>query len=351
MTANHLVERLEGRALRDGWFVVQKIVPAEGMTGANFSVGYTVQHDSGRKGFMKVLDVPRADLTPDPAATLEQMTKAFNFERDLVRQCKEKGMSKVVRGLSEGIEREQVRPEEFQVAQYIIFEMAEEGSLREKVQLSRDFDLAMALRTLHNIATGLAQLHGQEIAHQDMKPSNVMVFSEGVSKVGDLGQSSRRGVFGPHDHWCIAGDPAYAPIEQLYGHTPTNWNMRRFGCDMYQLGGLAVYLFTRMSVNQIVKAYMPKEHYPENWGGSLADILPYLEEYFHQAIENASARFPDGFREPLKKAVRELCHPNLDARGHPRSIASGNSMGLERYISLFNWLAEKAEIQIRRRLQ
>jgi len=38
---------------------------------------------------------------------------------------------------------------------------------------AQDLELTWIFRTLHNIATGLKQLHGQEIAHQDLKPSSL----------------------------------------------------------------------------------------------------------------------------------------------------------------------------------
>jgi serine/threonine protein kinase len=60
-------------------------------------------------------------------------------------------------------------------ATYLPFELAT-GDLREQVDLSRRFDLAYRLRVLHNSAKGLSQLHNSHIAHQDLKPSNVVTF-------------------------------------------------------------------------------------------------------------------------------------------------------------------------------
>jgi serine/threonine protein kinase len=44
------------------------------------------------------------------------------------------------------------------------------------VDLARRFDLAYRMRVLHNTAKGLNQLHVSQIAHQDIKPSNVVTF-------------------------------------------------------------------------------------------------------------------------------------------------------------------------------
>ena len=49
-------------------------------------------------------------------------------------------------------------------------------------------DLVFMMGTLHHVSLGLSQLHRAEIAHQDLNPSNVLVFESGKSsKICDLG--------------------------------------------------------------------------------------------------------------------------------------------------------------------
>ena len=342
----HLSERLEGFDLDGGWTIDDKIVPAEGMTGSNFSIGYSAQRSDGVPGFVKVLDISRAALAPDPARTLEAITVAFNFERDLVKQCSH--MSRVVSALSEGTVRDDSQVGPGEVAQYIVFEMAE-SDLRAKVQLSRDFDLAMEMRALHNVATGLAQLHASFIAHQDLKPSNVLVFDNGLSKVGDLGRSFSVDHSGPHDELAKPGDPAYCPPEQLYGYSPEDWKDRRFSSDLYQLGSLVVFVFTGMSVTRLLHDHIPEIHRHGTWTDTYESVLPYLHEYFRIMVERVSTRMPEIIRPELVLAVTQLCRPDPARRGHPRNHAIKNPYGLERYVSLFDRLAVKAEIELRGR--
>jgi serine/threonine protein kinase len=61
------------------------------------------------------------------------------------------------------------------------------------------------------MATGLHELHSQRIAHQDLKPSNVLVFSQREAKNADLGRATLRGQVGPFDEFPVAGDLSYAP--------------------------------------------------------------------------------------------------------------------------------------------
>ena len=132
-----LAQQLEGKQLRTGWNVLEKIDRPIEMTGANFSIGYTVERN-GTTGFMKVLDLSIADPLDDPATLIQSLVEAFNYERDLLNKCKR--MSKVVTALDEGVERDSSNFNDF--AQYIIFEFAA-LDLRQRVQLSEQFDLAV----------------------------------------------------------------------------------------------------------------------------------------------------------------------------------------------------------------
>src|SRR5205823_2049082 len=67
--------------------------------------------------------------------------------------------------------------------------------------------------SLHHIATGLYQLHSAEVAHQDLKPSNILVFEGSTSKIADLGCASVKGVASPRDSAAFAGDRTYAPTD------------------------------------------------------------------------------------------------------------------------------------------
>ena len=53
--------------------------------------------------------------------------------------------------------------------QYIVFELAD-GDVRSVISAADDLDVAWAIRSLHHMAVGLAQLHRTGIAHQDVKP-------------------------------------------------------------------------------------------------------------------------------------------------------------------------------------
>ncbi len=316
------------------------------MTGSNFSIGYRAEQNGGRKGFVKVLDISKASLTEDPARTLQDLTTAFNFERDLLQECFD--LSRVVSALSEGTISETVQ-ERAEIAQYIIFELAE-SNLRQRL-LFQTFDSALNLRTLHHVAVGLAQLHGRRIAHQDIKPSNILIFETAGSKVADLGRASISNKVGPHDGMQYAGDPVYAPPELLYGHVSNDWNVRRRASDLFQLGSLVTSAFCGIGFGRMLLDNTHPGHRPTAWSGTYGEVLGYLESYFRRTLAQITPRFPEDCRTDLEEAVIQLCCLDPQMRGHPRDHARKNPYGLERYISLFNRLALRQEWQMRRALQ
>ncbi len=223
--------KLSGYTLEGGWEVVRHI-DLSSTTGGCFSEAYIVKDKRGDRAFLKALDYSRALQAHDPASELQRLTESYNFERGLLQLCRSRRFDRVVSALADG--KVTVAGE---VVQYIIFELAD-GDLHDHADVLTELDIAWILRSLHHVATGIRQLHSQDIAHQDVKPSNVLVFNRDVSKLADLGRSARRGAHAPHDSLTIAGDATYAPPELLYGYLLPDWSARRLGCDLYLLGSM-----------------------------------------------------------------------------------------------------------------
>lgn len=337
--------RLRGMLLDGGWRVEDRVEPPPGATGGNFSCGYHVRRSDGTRGFLKALDFSRALRERDPARELQKLTEAYNFERGLLEQCKARRMDRVVQAIEDGAV--EVDQSAIGRVQYLILECAD-GDIRARLHLLGRLELAWKLRSLHHIATGLHQLHGQHIAHQDVKPSNVLVFDGRVSKIGDLGSASIRGRDCPRDGRAFAGDPAYAPVEALYGYRDPEWTVRRQGCDLWHLGSMAVFLFTGSTMNGLILGELPASLRPDNWTGTFADVLPYVVDAFGRGVDTLGHHVTDlRLRSDLQEIVRQLCSPDPKLRGHPLTRAqAGDRFSLERYVSWFNLLARRAEIGI-----
>jgi serine/threonine protein kinase len=146
------------------------------------------------------------------------------------------------------------------------------------------FDPGWSIRVLKDVTVGTFQVHRQLIAHQDLKPSNVLLFDQ-EARLGDFGRASRRGYVAPHDDLSIAGDRTYAPPEQLYGYTHPDFIVRRFGCDLYMLGNLAAFLFSGINITSQLFAHLPAQFHWQIWAGEYKDVLPYLMNSFYTVID------------------------------------------------------------------
>ena len=342
-------EMLEGMKLEGGWEVVEKVTRSPNATGGYFSTGYRVRRDDGREGFLKAMDYSEAFDHPNPAFTsilLQDATARYNFEKSICERCSDSSLKRVVHAIGNGTVRANPADKHSHV-NYLIFEMAD-GDVRAHLDTKAEFDVAFAVRALHHVAGALNELHRNDIAHQDLKPSNVLVFSEtNQSKVGDLGRAWSRDLKSPHDDYKIAGDKTYAPLEFLYRHVPRDVGERRFRCDIYHLGSLAVFLFTRTHMNALIIKHLSPEYRHNRWGGTDTEVLPYVLAAFSKAISEFEAAVPEYLKPKLIETVKQLCEPDPRRRGHPLNTqAGGFQHSLERYLSTFDYLAYLSETKL-----
>jgi serine/threonine protein kinase len=337
--------KLRGLTLSGGW-TADKELSGVSDTGGNFSYGYQVTHTDGRRAFLKALDYSRALRSPDPPLALQALTAAYLFERNVLQTCRSRRMDRVVQSVESG--HVTVDATDLGRVDYLILEMAE-SDVRSYLSASPKIELAWILRSLHHVATGIHQLHSANIAHQDVKPSNILVFEKTVSKIADLGSASLQGISCPRDDKDFAGDPAYAPPELLYGYRDPDWINRRFGCDTYLLGSMIVFMFTGLNATSLLLSKMAADHLPKKWGGTYREVLPYLKNAFGSAIEMFAASTPgEPFRTELKTLVGYLCEPDLSLRGHPQNqLGHTSRFSLERFVSRLDLLARRAEYSAR----
>lgn len=341
MPIKNPAHELIGQVVNDDWKVIEKLVRPEGATGMVFSVGYIIENSTGQKAFLKALDFSHAFDSPDPARILQALTESFNFERDVLARCREKRMSRVVTALEDG--KIELLGGAHPV-QFLIFDLAE-GDIRSHPKAAQAFDLAWILRSLHHIAVGLWQLHGHGIAHQDLKPSNVLVFEGDQMKVADLGRAERLDVTSPFSEFCVPGAKSYASPELLYGEMQPDWKCRRYGCDLYLMGSMVVFFFCGIQMTAILRDKLHPEHIWEVWPQDYRQVLPYVRDAFGKAIEEIKNSIPQEIQEKMVRAIEQLCEPDPLLRGHPYNRRGhSNPYSLERYISLFESLGKRAEL-------
>lgn len=343
------VEQLAGIRLKDRWDVLELDGLRDGESGRNFSACYIVEDSQqpGRRMFMKAIDLYR--IMGDSENVIEALhpyIEIFRFEQRLLEECR--GQDRVVTAVDSG----QYTPKGERIPiPYLIFELAE-GDMNRHLASGRTITFAWKMRSLQQIATGVRQLHRKRIAHQDIKPSNAVVFSD-ASKVADLGQASWQGVQGPWDDFMFPGDRGYAPPEFRYGYIRPEFERRRFGADVYMLGALGVYMFSGLHLNVLVEQELPAEYRPEVWKGSYQGVLPYYREAFYRVLERVRTQLPDDeIGRELLHLFTWLCEPNPMQRGYVKfGQTQPTEYSLERLVTRLDHLVGQAEINARRAAQ
>lgn len=343
-------QQLSGQTLPGGWKVQGQQTRLQDATGSCHSVGYYALSAKGTPAFLKAHDISWVARRPDATVQLEFQLRAFNFEVEVLKRCKDRRVHRVMRSLDSGTINLSPTGGIEGMVPYLVFERAD-GDLWEQIDPTGQFDTAFALRTLHHVASALRQIHSVQIAHQDLKASNVLICADAVTRLTDMGRAACTDLASPYDAQVQPGDPNHAPPEQLYGHFIPEFRARRYGCDAYQLGNLAVFLFTQQSLTALVQMALPPQVRSGSglWQGTFNDALPYLQQAFANTLIFLDPIFRSYGVSELTDTVRQLSDPDPERRGHPSERGSYvNRFSMERYISLFNKLATRAETALTR---
>jgi eukaryotic-like serine/threonine-protein kinase len=330
----------------DGWHAFEKIDKTDNATGSFFSVCYKVMKE-GEVCFLKAFDFNKFfNAFPGKIVdVMSNMLDAYKYERDLSNKCKEYSVTKVACVKESG--EFSVPSFTISTVPYLIFDLAD-GDIRRQLKFSENLDYAWRFYSLHEIATGLKQLHNIGVSHQDLKPSNILLFGT-ASKIGDLGRSLCKDMVGPHSNNCFSGDNSYAPPEIMYNYYELDWAKRVLATDLYLLGSLVVFYFSGGTMSALIQKNLPSEFRVQTFRGFFSEVSPYIMDSFNTSINEFSDSLKhEFFKEDLINIVKYLCFPMPDRRGHPSNhVGHSNKYSLERFISKFDLLHTRAKFLLR----
>lgn len=333
-----LASRLLGKKV-GRWLVVEKRQRTEEDCSGFYSTCYTVKDDEGETAFLKAYNYVYAFRSRAGSAdVLKYMTENFTYERDLLSFCSDHKMKRVVTAIDSG---EYIEKDELIPVPYLVFEIAQ-GSLKSQ-QIVVNPDIAWKLFAFHGALVGLSQLHSAKIVHQDIKPSNILIFGNTYSKLSDLGSATQ---FDNPSNWISVehvGDRRYAPVELLYEYYSPDWNTRRYGADLFMMGGILSFMLTSSNFLGLLLSKLPENKHPNNFGGNFEEVKPHLLKAFSETLEEISIEIPEGIRGDLVNVLSELSHPIPEERGNPKKLQiKHRQYSLQRYISIMDRLAKYA---------
>jgi serine/threonine protein kinase len=340
---------LMGRTLKNNWNVVEKIEPRDGSTGGFFSVCYIV-NDGKENAFLKALNFNAFfQMFPGQSIVkiLQEQTNAFEFEKNLLLRCRDNRLTKVSMIIDEG--EEFIDGFTIPNVPYLIFEIAE-GDIRSNIKFSSNANLAWKIKSLHDIAVGLNQLHNVEISHQDLKPSNVLLYDQStVSKIGDLGRSLCSSIKAPHDDGTsFTGQMNYSPPEFLYGYIQADWNQRVKSTDMYLFGSLITYYFLGINMTALLFKHLDVRFRWTVFRGNFHQVNDYLVDAYYKSLEEIKLSLGNNdFSKDLHEIIEYCCYPIPEQRGHKISIREiGNQFNFRRAIAKLDLIKRRTELKI-----
>lgn len=354
---NEAADPLIGSILSDGWSISSRVTRHAKQSGGAFSYGY-VATKNDQRAYVKAFDFEKVFKADDPMKELEKAVKSFNFERDLLSFCERSNIKRVVRAIGNGVIDNANVP--FGKLYYLLFELAD-ADARLHVVANDHGQVDWCLRSLHQIAAALQQLHSKGIYHQDLKPSNVLVFvNDSASKLGDLGRAHYSGLEAPHDTSLVPGAWRYAAPELLYRAGMNDKDAQRAASDLYLFGSMIFFFVMHIPVTPALMGTVQPEYRVALFGGSnlgllFRDVLPFLTDAHADVLRIFKAKLcqllpgSEQIADDVTDLLRYCTVPDPSLRGHPsaRRMVNGNPYGLERFVSAFDVLATAVERRAR----
>ena len=185
---------------------------------------------------------------------------------------------------------------------YLVMEFVEGESLGQKIEREGKMSEAEAIRIIAQVAQGLHRAHKQNLVHRDVKPDNVLVTSDGVAKLADLGlvketetdlnlTKTGRGL----------GTPHFMAPEQF--RNAKNADIR---CDIYSLGATLYQMVTGelpFRSNGPLDAWMKKI---QNDLTPPRQVVPELSERVDWAIRRAMSADPEKRPTSCREFIEDL---------------------------------------------
>jgi eukaryotic-like serine/threonine-protein kinase len=180
---------------------------------------------------------------------------------------------------------------------FIIMELLEGYTLKDLIEESGRVELKDTVLILMDICKGLHYAHQRGIVHQDIKPANIFICTQGTGKILDFGLAAPCGA----EHY-MDGTAYYMSPEQTQC-LPVDWRS-----DIYSLGLTAFEMVTGQRPFAGADAHQTMSLHAEKDIPDPGGLIPDLHIDFRRFISRACARDPDARYPDITTAIKDLEH-------------------------------------------
>ena len=196
---------------------------------------------------------------------------------------------------------DQIRPRHFL---YYVSEYVDGQTLRGWMHDNHLPDLSVVREIAGQISRGLMAFHKKEMIHQDLKPENIMIDSEGTVKIIDFGSTKIAGIeeiTSPLERLTLLGTKNYTAPEYLQGYTCSTRS------DIFSLGVI---------VYEMITGHLP---FGDNYDEGSLQRLSYIPARQHLsdlplwidgALEKSVSKKPERRYGELSEFIHDLTNPN-----------------------------------------
>ncbi|HLP76399.1 MAG TPA: serine/threonine-protein kinase [Candidatus Paceibacterota bacterium] len=215
--------------------------------------------------------------------------------------------------------------DEWEGQRYLVMELADCGSLDNKIEKQQRVAELEVLDVGIKIASALDLVLKHGLIHRDIKPGNILFNSDGEPKLVDFGLAQRVEAE-PESLTETHGTPYYVAPEKIKRERET------FLSDMYSLGCTLYHALTghvpfeAPTVEELISAHVHTPVTPANL------VLPEVTQYTSDALMKVMSKNPadrflsyDEFRMALELARSQLLISQSTQTSAPSSIKSKTS--------------------------
>jgi serine/threonine protein kinase len=167
---------------------------------------------------------------------------------------------------------------------YFVMELVEGQTLREILEKGKVYEEREAIDIILQIAQALQHAHRRGLIHRDVKPANIVLTSEGIAKLADLGMAREtdNAVLARREKGLAIGTPYYMAPEQIRGRENIDGR-----ADLYALGATLYHLvvghppFAYPEVDRVLQAHLeeeltPPDHINQKLSSGLGEVVELL---------------------------------------------------------------------------
>lgn len=190
-------------------------------------------------------------------------------------------------------------------------------------------------------------MHTADIAHQDIKPSNILKFNNGDSKISDLGRVIDNLGMSPFNKYYFAGDQTYAPLEVKYRLPFSDF----YDYKLIDINGVGSLIYQTLTGVSLTTALVNETSLivPNIMRFDYHDALPFHCTAFftlmYRIQQECEQKFDVEVATQIVSIISEMCHPDMSKRGSPKRVSKNQRVQFRRYSSKLNTLVRLLTIK------